>query len=48
VVEVDLDRKFCARHGLHMNYLGKEKIVLMTANVITKIFLKQEEIISLY
>ena len=47
VVKVDLDRKFFARQGLHMNNLGKLKIALKIANVVTKIFLKQEEIISL-
>ena len=35
------------RHGLHVINSGKEKITLKIANVVTKIFLKQEEIISL-
>jgi hypothetical protein len=48
VVETDFDGKCSARHGLHMNHLGKEKRALKTANIITKLFLKQEEIISLY
>jgi hypothetical protein len=48
VVKVDLDMKSFTRHGLHMNNSGKDKIALKTANVITKIFLKQEEIISLH
>jgi hypothetical protein len=47
VLKVDLDSKFLTRQGLHMNNLGKEKIALETANAVTKIFLKQEEIISL-
>jgi len=48
VVKVDLDRKLFARQVLHMNNLGKEKIASKIANVVTKIFLKQEETISLY
>jgi hypothetical protein len=47
VVKVDLGRKFLTRQGLQMNNSGKEKIVSKIANVVTKIFLKQEEIISL-
>ena len=47
VVKVDLDRKSFTKQGLHMNNLGKEKTALKIANVVTKIFLKQEEIISL-
>jgi len=47
LVKVDLDWKFFTRQGLHMNNLGKEKIALKMANVVTKTFLKQEEIISL-
>jgi len=47
VVKVDLDRKFFNRQSMHMNNLGKDKIALKIANVVTKIFLKQEEIISL-
>jgi hypothetical protein len=31
-----------------MNNLGKEKIALKIANMVTKIFLKQEEVISFY
>jgi len=41
VVKVDLDRKFLTRQGLHTNNLSKEKIALKIANVVTKIFLKQ-------
>jgi len=48
VVKVDLDRKFFTREGVHMNNLGKEKIALKIANVVTKIFLTQVEIISLF
>ena len=48
VVKVDLDKKFFTRQGLHMNNLGKEKTALKIANMVTEIFLKQEEIISLY
>jgi hypothetical protein len=40
VVKVDLDRKSFTRHGLYMNNLSKENIVLKIANVVTKIFLK--------
>jgi len=47
-VKVDLNRKVFTRQGLHMNSLGKEKIALKIANVVTKIFLKKEETISLY
>jgi hypothetical protein len=48
VVKVDLDRKFFTRQGLHMNSLGKEKVALKIVNVVTKIFMKKEETISLY
>jgi len=48
VVKVDHDKKFFTRQGLHMNNLGKEKIALRIANMVTEIFLKEEEIISLY
>jgi len=48
VVKVDLDRKFFTRQGLHMNNLGKEKIVFKTASVVTEIFRRQDEIISFY
>jgi len=48
VVKVDLDRKFFTRQGLHMNNLGKEKIAFKMASVVTEIFRRQEEIISLY
>jgi hypothetical protein len=48
VVKVDLDTNFFARQVLHMNNLGKEKIASKIANVVTKIFLTQEETISLY
>jgi hypothetical protein len=48
VVKVDLDRKSFTRQGMHMNNLGKDKKALKIANVVTKIFLKQEEIISLH
>jgi len=41
------DRTFFTRQGLHINSSGKEKIVLKIANVVTKIFLKKEETISL-
>ena len=43
VVKVDLYRKFLTRQGLHMNNLGKEKIALKKANVVTKIFLKEKK-----
>ena len=48
VVKVDLDRKSFTRQGMHMNNSVKDKIALKIANVVTKIFLKQEEIISLH
>jgi len=48
VVRVDLDRKSFTRQGMHMNNSGKDKISFKIANVVTKIFLKQEEIISLH
>jgi len=48
VVKVDLDRKFFTRQGLHINNLGKEKIAFKIASVVTEIFRRQEEIISLY
>jgi len=48
VVKVDLDRNIFTRECLHMNNLGKEKIALKIGNVVTKIFLTQEEIISLF
>jgi hypothetical protein len=48
VVKVDLDRKSFTRQGMHMNNSGKDKLALKTANVVTKIFLKQEEMISLH
>ena len=48
VVKVGLDRKFFTIQGLHMNSLGKEKIASKIATVVTKIFLEQEETISLY
>jgi len=48
VVKVDLDRKFFTRQGLHVNNLGKEKIAFKIASVVTEIFRRQEEIISLY
>lgn len=47
VVEVGFGMKCCTIHSLHMNHLGKEKIVLKIASVIREILLKQEEIISL-
>jgi hypothetical protein len=47
VVRAELDRKSFTRQGMHMNNSGKDKIALKIANVVTKIFLKQEEIISL-
>ena len=43
VVKVDLDRKFFTRQGLHTNNLSKGKIALKTANVVTKIFLKEKK-----
>jgi hypothetical protein len=46
VVKVDLDRKFFNRQGMHMNNLGKDKIVLKIANEATKIFLKQEVVLK--
>jgi hypothetical protein len=46
VVKVDPDREFFTRHGQHMN-LGKEKIALRTARVVTDLFSNQEETISL-
>ena len=48
VVKVHLDRKFFTKQGRRMSNLGKEKIALKIATVVTKIFHKQEEIISLY
>jgi hypothetical protein len=49
VVKVCLDRKFFTRQGLHTNNLGKERIALKIANVVTKIFMKQaDDPISLY
>ena len=48
VVRAELDRKSFTRQGMHMNNSGKDKIALKIANVVTKIFLKQEEIISLH
>jgi hypothetical protein len=47
VVKVDLDMKSSITQGMHMNNSGKDKTALKMANVVTKIFLKQEEIISL-
>jgi hypothetical protein len=40
VVKVNLDRKFFTRQGLHKNNLGKERIALKIANVVTEIFMK--------
>jgi hypothetical protein len=49
VVKVDLKRKFFTKQGLHMNNVGKEKIVLKIANVVTTTLQKQrEESISLH
>jgi prolyl oligopeptidase PreP (S9A serine peptidase family) len=48
VVKIDLDRKSFTRQGVHMNNSGKDKIAFKIANVVTKIFLKQEEIIRLH
>ena len=48
VVKVDLERKFFTRQGPHMNNLGKEKMAFKIASAVTKIFRKQEEIISMY
>ena len=48
VVKVDFDRKFFTRQGLYTNNLGKEKISFKIASVVTEIFRKQEEIMSLY
>jgi hypothetical protein len=49
VVEVDFKRKFFTKQGLHMNNVGKEKIVIKIANVVTTTLQKQtEEPISLY
>jgi hypothetical protein len=49
VVKVDLDGKFFTRQGLHMNDLGKETIALKIANVVNKIFMKQDDNpVSLY
>jgi len=47
VVMVDLERKFFTTRVVHMNNLGKEKIALKQPMQLL-IFLKQEEIISLY
>jgi hypothetical protein len=49
VVKVNIDRKFFTRQDLHMNNLGKERIALKIASVVTKIFMKQaDDPISLY
>jgi len=48
VIKVDLDRKLFTKQGLHMNNLGKEKIAFKIASVVTEIFHKQEETISLH
>jgi hypothetical protein len=40
VVKVNLDRKFFTRQSLHKNNLGKERIALKIANVVTEIFKK--------
>ena len=47
VVEIDLDRKPSTKHGMHMRNSGKEKLAEKLANVITNIFLKHEQKISL-
>jgi hypothetical protein len=47
VVKVDLDRKSFNKQGMHMKNSGKDKIALKITNAVTKIFLRQEEIISL-
>ena len=43
MVKVELDRKFFTRHGLHMNNVGKERLALKIANVVTTILQKQTE-----
>ena len=48
VVKVDLNRKSYTRQGLHMNNFGREKIAFKIDSVVTEIFCRQEEIISLY
>jgi hypothetical protein len=47
VVEIDLGRKSFTKHGMHMRNSGKEKLAEKIASVITNIFLKHEEKISL-
>jgi len=39
--------RFFTRQGLHLNNLVKKKIAFQIASVVTEIFRKQEEIISL-
>jgi hypothetical protein len=48
VMKVDLERKFFTRHGQHMNNLGKEKIALKIASVVTNLFSSQGEAIRLH
>jgi hypothetical protein len=47
VVKVDLGRKSFNKQGMHMKNSGKDKIALKITNAVTKIFLRQEEIITL-
>jgi hypothetical protein len=49
VVKVDLKRKFFTKQGVRMNSVGKEKIELKIANIVTTTLQKQiEEPVSLY
>jgi hypothetical protein len=41
VLNVELNRKFFTRQGLHMNNLGEERIVIKIANVVTTVLQKK-------
>jgi hypothetical protein len=47
VVTADTDRKVFTRHALHMINLGKEKFTSKVSTIVTNIFQKQNEKISL-